>query len=283
MTTPHVPTDPEAVKAAVREGYATALSRALAGSSGCCGSETGCGPSATAVPDPGWAKATSLADNLGYEASTLEKLPSGAVSSAFGCGNPLAFAEVEAGQTVIDIGSGAGIDCLIAAEKVGADGHVIGVDMTPEMIERARAHAKEAGAANVEFRLGDAESMPVDDASADWVMSNCVINLAPDKGKVFREVARVLRPGGRMTVSDIVLTDALPESVVNDMAAYVGCLAGAVFETDYLDAVRASGLEDVTITERVPYQLSADGCCGAPANGDSAGIWSIRVSARKPA
>jgi SAM-dependent methyltransferase len=287
MSTPSqlspVPKDPEAVKAAVREGYATALSRALAGSSGCCGSDTGCGPSATAIPDPGWAKAGSLADHLGYEPDALAKLPAGAVSSAFGCGNPLAFAEVMPGQTVVDIGSGAGIDCLIAASRVGPEGRVIGVDMTPEMIDRARVHAAEAGATNVEFRLGDAEKMPVDDASADWVMSNCVINLAPDKPAVFREVARVLRPGGRMTVSDIVLTDALPQKVAEDMYAYVGCIAGAVLETDYLDAVRQAGLTEVTITERMPYDLSADGCCGAPAKADEAGIWSIRVTARKPA
>src|SRR5208337_3389334 len=168
------------------------------------------------------------------------------------------------------------IDCLIAAEKVGPTGKVIGLDMTPEMIERARRNAREAGAKNVEFRLGEAEKMPVEDGTVDWLISNCVINLSPDKPAVFREVARVLKPGGHFAVSDIVLLKALPEELMRDISAYVGCISGASLLTDYLNAVLAAGLRDLSIP-RIAHgcdlvsllapedmkKLKGNACCGS--------------------
>jgi SAM-dependent methyltransferase len=285
------PGTPESIKAAVRTGYAEALARTSSGG-GCCGSASG-------------EAAASLAERLGYDAETLATLPAGAVASAFGCGNPFVFADVREGETVVDIGSGAGIDCFVAARAVGPTGHVIGIDMTPAMIEAASANAREAGLDNVEFRLGDAESMPVDDASVDWVFSNCVINLAPDKPRVFAEVARILRPGGRVAISDIVLSDDLPPRVVESVDALIGCIAGAIGEQDYLAAMREAGLTDVEVRERLPYTLSATfeasdsgcgcGCGDAPAATDTARpasieeisrliegkVWSARISARR--
>ena len=172
------------IKEAVNEGYTQRVENSDSCCSSCCSS---CCCSADGDRREG------LVEGLGYAKEDLEGLPDGAVESSFGCGNPLAFVGVKEGDVVLDIGSGAGIDCLIAAEKVGEKGKVIGLDMTPAMIEKARKNAREAGAGNVEFRMGDAEEMPVEDASVDWIISNCVINLAPDKKKVFREVSRVLK------------------------------------------------------------------------------------------
>jgi len=226
------------------------------------------------------------------------------VANSFGCGNPAAFSDVEAGEVVLDIGSGAGIDCLIAARRVGPAGRVIGLDMTPVMIEKARENARQAGVGNVEFRLGDAEAMPVADGSADWVISNCVINLAPDKRKVFREVARVLKPGGRVAISDIVFADDAPElpaALAADPELYVACVAGAIRESEYLAAMRQAGLVDVAVTARMVYD--EDGLQGffretlerldgggrlesflAELKGAVVGkVWSARIVARKPA
>ena len=204
-----------AIKDAVRQGYTARVN-----SGSCCGpttsaamGECGCGGPAA----------------LGYSKAELAGLPEGAVANSFGCGNPAAFSDVREGEVVLDVGAGAGIDCLIAARRVGPTGRVIGLDMTPAMIEKARDNALQAGVTNVEFRLGDAEAMPVADGSADWVISNCVINLAPDKRKVFREVARVLKPGGRVAISDIVFADDAPSSPLrsrNDPELYVACVAG---------------------------------------------------------
>jgi len=172
--------------------------------------------------------------------------------TSFGCGNPLAFSEVAEGETVVDLGSGAGLDLLIAAEKVGPTGRVIGVDMTDEMIARARRNALDAGATQVEVRKGLIEDLPVRNRQADWIISNCVINLSPTKPTVFKEIARVLKPGGRFRISDLVAED-LPEWILGDKAAYAACIAGAISETDYIAGLEAAGLTDVSIEETITY------------------------------
>ena len=230
------------IKDAVRQGYSERVS-----SGSCCGPTT-----APAAAECGCGNPSAL----GYTRAELAGLPDGAVVNSFGCGNPAAFSDVEVGEVVLDIGSGAGIDCLIAARRVGPTGRVIGLDMTPAMIEKARENARDAGVTNVEFRLGEAEAMPVADGTADWVISNCVINLAPDKRTVFREVARVLKPGGRVAISDIVFADDVPElpaSLRNDPELYVACVAGAIRESEYLTAMREAGLVDVAVTARMAY------------------------------
>lgn len=194
----------------------------------------------------------NVALSAGYTEEQLAGLPAHAAEHSFGCGNPVALAGIQPGQRVLDIGSGAGIDVLLAARKVGPEGLVIGLDLTPEMIEAARKNAREVGAANVEFRLGDAENMPVESGAVDWIISNCVINLAPDKETVFREAYRVLRPGGRILVSDIVTRD-LPEEVRRSAEAWASCIAGALEEDDYLDAIRAAGFSQVEIVARLDY------------------------------
>ncbi|HSD50113.1 MAG TPA: arsenite methyltransferase, partial [Candidatus Methylomirabilis sp.] len=255
------------VKDAVRRRYAQAIETP---SSSCCGpapaqpvqiGSSCCGPAVTDTMKG------SLVKTAGYAEEELGRLPADAVQNSFGCGNPLAFAGVQPGQVVLDIGSGAGIDCLIAAEKVGPTGRVIGLDMTPEMIERARKNVREAGVGNVEFRLGDAEKMPVDDASVDWVISNCVINLSPDKPAVFREIARILKPGGRISISDIVAED-LPGSIRESRDAWTGCLAGAISEAEYVRGLEAAGLRGVRASSQLVYEASqlqglfGDSACG---------------------
>jgi SAM-dependent methyltransferase len=181
-----------------------------------------------------------------YRDTNIADLPSTVTDVAFGCGNPTAIAALKPGESVLDLGSGGGIDCFLAAKMVGETGRVFGVDMTPEMIALARKNAEKVGATNVEFRLGEIEKLPIDDASIDVIISNCVINLSPDKDAVFREAFRVLRPGGRLQVSDIVWTQPVPESVKNDMEAWAGCIAGALLESDYLGKIAAAGFQDVT-------------------------------------
>lgn len=220
-------TEAEVIKKRVSEHYTEALAR----KSSCCGGE-------------------ELVQLAGYQNDELSSLPADAVAHSFGCGNPLAFAEVRAGETVLDIGSGAGIDCLLAAERVGPQGRVIGVDMTPSMIEKATRNAQAAGLSNVEFRLGDAESLPVEDESVDWIVSNCVINLAPDKRRVFREAFRALAPGGRLSVSDIVAD--LP-GWLRPPSLYASCLSGALPEKDYLGAVAAAGFTEIQVAARHYY------------------------------
>jgi SAM-dependent methyltransferase len=189
---------------------------------------------------------------LGYDPAELELLPEGA-DLGLGCGAPLAHLELCPGEVVVDLGSGAGIDALIAARAVGPDGHVIGIDMTPEMLARARANAAAAGAGQVEFRDGRLEALPVDDASVDAVTSNCVINLVPDKSKVFAEIARVLRPGGRLVISDVMLDGELPEAIVKDVTAYVGCVAGAIRREDYLAMLAEAGLGEIEVVKDVDF------------------------------
>jgi len=211
-----------------------------------------CCPSASCCGGP--AVVTEIGRKIGYADSDLSAVPEGA-NLGLGCGNPIALASLKEGETVLDLGSGAGFDCFLAADRVGPKGKVIGVDMTPEMIERARENARRDGVENVEFRLGDIEHLPVEEGSVDVIISNCVINLAPDKGRVFREAFRVLKPGGRLMVSDIVLTRPLPEFVKNSIAAYVGCVAGAALKENYLQAMRQAGFQDVTVQGEAPFPV----------------------------
>ncbi len=194
----------------------------------------------------------NIADALGYD---TEGMPAGATESFAGCGNPVALASLKEGEVVLDLGSGAGLDMFVASKKVGATGKVIGVDMTPAMIEKAKKNAEELGITNVEFRFGDIEDMPIDDNTVDVVISNCVINLAPDKGRVFREAYRVLKPGGRVMVSDIVLSKPLPEEVRDQVVTYTGCIGGAILDEEYLQHMRDAGFTDAKITSKAGASL----------------------------
>lgn len=205
-------------------------------SSSCCGSGS----------------ADNLSIEVGYDAETLESVPDEA-NLGLGCGAPIGYLELQPGETALDLGSGPGLDAFLAAKQVGETGHVIGVDMTPEMLARAGENAKKMGVDNVDFREGRLESLPVEDASVDAVTSNCVINLVPDKAVVFREIARVLKPGGRLVISDIVLDGRLPEAIEQDIYAYVGCVSGAMQRQDYFDAVAAAGLGSVEILKDADY------------------------------
>jgi arsenite methyltransferase len=198
---------------------------------------------------------TPVSRQLGYQQSELAAVPEGA-DLGLGCGAPVGHLALKPGETVLDLGSGPGLDALLAARQVGPGGRVIGVDMTPEMLERARATAARAGASQVEFRQGRLESLPVEDASVDAVTSNCVINLVPDKAAVFREVARVLRPGGRAVIADIVLERPLPEAVASDVLAWCGCVSGAALRQDYFGLVAGAGLSEVTILKQEDYAAS---------------------------
>jgi SAM-dependent methyltransferase len=223
----------------VRERYSQI---AEGSASGCCGPQVaGC-----AAPE------SAVALGVGYSASELAELPSDA-NLGLGCGAPLGFLALKPRETVLDLGSGAGLDAFLAARQVTSEGHVIGVDMTPAMLTRARAGAAKLGASHVEFREGRLEALPVADASVDAVTSNCVINLVPDKAAVFKEVARVLRPGGRVVVSDILLDGRLPEAVQKDLLAYVGCVSGAMQREEYFTLVAAAGLERVEVLRDVDY------------------------------
>ena len=229
------------VKTSVREHYAQAATGSRNGCGCCCG---------------GGDLAETISKAVGYSDAELGAVPEGA-NLGLGCGNPVALASLAPGETVVDLGAGAGFDCFLAARKVGDAGRVIGVDMTPEMIEKARANAEKGGYANVEFRQGDIEALPVQDDTADAIISNCVINLAPDKAKVFAEAFRVLRPGGRLMVSDIVLLQELPEAIRESAAAYTACIAGALLKGDYLAAVQGAGFVEVEVAEQagIPVQL----------------------------
>ncbi len=211
----------------------------------CCGDEASDSDSSCCGSSAGEeVQLTRIAEM--YADANIADLPSTVTDVAFGCGNPTAIAALKPGETVLDLGSGGGIDCFLAAKMVGDSGHVYGVDMTPEMIALARKNATKVGATNVEFRLGEIEQLPLEPGSVDVIISNCVINLSPDKDAVFREALRVLRPGGRLQVSDIVWTRPVPDSVKNDMEAWAGCIAGALVESDYLAKITAAGFSDVT-------------------------------------
>ena len=221
----------EEVRATVSKAYAKAVTSPSNG--GCCSDSTP-------------AQKGRVVKLAGYSREELEALPPEAVVNSFGCGNPLAFSEVKEGDAVLDLGSGAGIDLLIAAKKVGPTGRAIGIDMTDEMIAKARENIAVSGLTNAEVRKGIIENLPMKSSSVDWLVSNCVINLSPDKPKVFAEIARVLKPGGRMLVSDIVVEN-LPDWVRENKALYTSCVAGAISEKEYLDGLQAAGLENVGV------------------------------------
>ena len=229
------------IKKMVREGYGeVAMSQ-----SGCCGPSSCCGGTDTAE---------TISKGIGYSEEDIKSVPEGA-NLGLGCGNPVALASLKKGETVIDLGSGAGFDCFLAADKVGREGRVIGVDMTSQMLEKAKANAAEGDYANVEFRLGEIENLPVADNFADVIISNCIINLSPDKPRVFAEAFRTLKPGGRLMVSDIVLLKELPAYIIESVNAYVGCLSGAMLKDDYLEAVRQAGFESVKVNEESSFAV----------------------------
>ncbi len=220
------------MKKSVREGYAE-----IAKTGCCCSSTTSRRDSSTTFEE--------LDRKMGYTEEELKSIPEGA-DLGLGCGNPVALASLEEGETVIDLGAGAGVDCFLAAKRVGEKGRVIGVDMTPEMIDKAREHARRGNYENVEFRLGEIENLPVADNSADVIISNCVINLAPDKARVFQEAFRALKPGGRLMVSDIVLLKELPDAV-KERAHPASCIKGAIMKDKYIDTIKQAGFQSVKI------------------------------------
>jgi SAM-dependent methyltransferase len=249
--------NPTPIHESVREHYAA---QARSGSS-CCGDTSSCCDSKNAL----------------YPVELLTNLPDDVASFSLGCGNPFVQAELKPGETVLDLGSGGGLDCFLAAKQVGESGSVIGVDMTPEMLERARLAASRLGFRNVEFRQGYLESLPVEAASVDVVISNCVINLSPDKPQVFREVFRTLRPGGRVAVSDIVTNGPLPEALQKDMEAWGACVAGALDVSEYTTGLSEAGFTDVKV------QPKGDASELIEAAGLKGKIFSAAITARKPA
>ena len=238
----------EKIRKSVSEAYAKAISAA---SPSCCKTTRSC-----CSPDP--AAKGSVAELIQYSKAEILSQPAAAASS-FGCGNPLAFSGVREGDTVLDLGSGAGFDLLLASDKVGIKGRVIGIDMTDAMIARASRNIKAAGVSNVEVRKGLIEDLPVESSSVDWVISNCVINLSPEKSKVFKEIHRVLKPGGRMSISDIV-AEELPDEIRKNNGLYNSCVAGAISEKEYMAGLAEAGLINIEVQERLvfePVQIKA--------------------------
>jgi arsenite methyltransferase len=232
----------EEIKTAVRKGYGKIAQNA----GSCCFPTISCCGPEQAVD--------KISKGIGYRPEDLAAVPEGA-NLGLGCGNPIALASLKEGETVIDLGSGAGFDCFLAGNAVGKSGRVIGVDMTPEMLDKARENALKGGYVQVEFRLGEIENLPVADNTGDIIISNCVINLSPDKERVFAEAFRVLKPGGRLMVSDIVLLGELPTAVKDSIAAYVGCIGGAVKKKGYLEAIDAAGFKDVRIIDETSFPV----------------------------
>lgn len=229
----------EEIKQNVREGYGKVAKGEVSNSGGCCGSSP-----------------KSVSKTIGYTEEEMGAVPEGA-NLGLGCGNPTALASLKEGEVVLDLGSGAGFDCFLAANRVGKSGKVIGIDMTPEMIEKAKENAAKGGYKNVEFRLSEIENLPVPEECVDVVISNCVINLSPDKEKVFKETYRVLKAGGRIMVSDIVLNGELPEFIKKSVEAYVGCLSGAVQKDQYLKFVQEAGFRNIEIVDETPFSMKS--------------------------
>lgn len=232
----------EEIRKVVRKGYGKIAKQ----DSSCCAPGKTCCGSTDLAQD--------ISKNIGYTEEELKTVPEGA-NLGLGCGNPVALASLKEGETVLDLGSGAGFDCFLAAGRVGGSGRVIGVDMTPEMVEKARGNAVKGNYTNVEFRLGEIENLPAADNSVDAVISNCVINLSPEKRRVFIEAFRVLKPGGRLMVSDIVLLKELLDVVKNSIEAYVGCLSGAALKDEYIRTIKAAGFEDVRIIDQTSFPM----------------------------
>jgi len=282
MASQTIKNDEIKVRKAVREHYAGAVlsTGSCCGGGGQSGSSCGCGGSSHAF-DPS-TKAL-------YSAEDFDSLPDDVTNISLGCGDPVTLASLKPGQTVLDLGSGGGIDCFLAGKKVGPTGHVIGVDMTPEMLDKARANKEKVGAENVEFRLGEIEHLPVSDNSVDVVISNCVINLSTDKPQVLREIFRTLKPGGRMAVSDIVTSGDLPEEIKVSMSAWAGCIAGAL-DADYMASLlKETGFTNISLK---PVYFSEDMVEDAVNQAGYAGnmsreelrktVFSANISAEKP-
>lgn len=234
------------VRQAIRERYAGAARQECS----CCS-----GPTASSCCG-GTMPASEISQRMGYSQAEMAAVPEGA-NLGLGCGNPIAMASLQPGETVLDLGSGGGFDCFLAAERVGEKGRVIGVDMTPEMIDRARENIKKSRFTNVEFRLGEIENLPVADGSVDVIISNCVINLSQNKSRVFAEAFRVLKPGGRLMVSDMVLLNELPPEIKSSLDAYVSCVAGASLKEDYLADIGQAGFVNIAVIgeEHLPVDL----------------------------
>jgi SAM-dependent methyltransferase len=285
MKAPILGKESETLRTLVREGYAKTATET---SNGCCGpGVSSCG----SAPQ----EADKLARELGYSVEELKALPEGA-NMGLSCGNPAALAALKPGEVVLDLGSGGGFDVFIAGRKVGATGRAIGVDMTPEMLAKARRNAasyrEQTGLNNVEFRLGEIEHLPVADDSVDVIISNCVINLSPDKAQVWKEVARVLKPGGRVAISDMALLKPLPSEVLKQVEALVGCVAGAALVSDTERMVREAGLSEIALNAKPSYveamvsfedPLYKDILSQLPKGAKPADyITSLEVQARKP-
>ncbi|MEW6075789.1 MAG: arsenite methyltransferase [Candidatus Omnitrophota bacterium] len=252
------------IKKIVKEGYAKVAKQG----SSCCSSGSCCSSSSNA---------RNISKTVGYTDDEMNAVPGGS-NLGLGCGNPVAIASLKEGDVVLDLGSGAGFDAFLAAKKVGKTGRVIGVDMTQEMLERARANAKKGGFDNVEFRFGEIENLPVENDLIDVIISNCVINLSPDKEEVFREAFRVLKSGGRLMISDLVLAKDLPKAIKESVEAYVGCLAGAIRKEEYLKLIKAAGFQEVKVINQSSYPV--DAMFKELKNAENAVI-SIKVSAVK--
>lgn len=250
----------QAIKKLVRDGYAKAVTQ----NTSCCSTSSCCG---------GTDQAKNISKAVGYSDSEMAAVPEGA-NLGFGCGNPVAIASLKEGDIVLDLGSGAGFDAFLASARVGKNGKVIGVDMTPEMVARAKENARKGNCVNVEFKLGEIEDLPIEDNFVDVVISNCVINLSPDKEKVFKEAFRVLKPAGRLMVSDLVLVRDLPEAIKASIEAYVGCIAGAVKKEDYLKYIKEAGFQGIKVISQDSYPVKA--------GIDASAVASVKIYAVKP-